>query len=178
MPNPAHLLSLSRMLAAPPAAWALWADVAWLSCTLYAWAVLSDVCDGRLARRRGEASELGTLLDHGADCLFVTLLIATAAARGLLPLALPVLIVFAFARYAWAARLGAGTFRGSRLGRANGIGYFVIAGAALVVSHFDPAPWATTVLAAGGWLVLLSTVVLLMRGPRGWLFAGRHVQRS
>ncbi|MCB1749595.1 MAG: CDP-alcohol phosphatidyltransferase family protein [Gammaproteobacteria bacterium] len=178
MTNPAHLLSLSRALLAPGAAWALWRDAAAMSFAIFAWVVVSDVLDGRVARRRGDASEFGTLLDHGADCVFVTLVIATAAVLGLLPVALPVLIVAAFARYALAARAAGGGFRGSQLGRVNGIAYFVLVFAVLIVRHFAPAPWAAALLQGAGWVLALSTLLLLVRRPPGGALQPWPTRRS
>lgn len=165
MANPAHLLSLSRALLAPVAAWALWADVALLSCAVFAWAVLSDLVDGRLARRRGEVSPLGTLLDHGADCLYVTAVMAVAALRDLLPAALPILVATAFVRYVLAARAARGHFPGSRFGRWNGVAYFVIVGATLGVRHLAPGAWAADLLWGAGWLLAGSTLLLIVRRP-------------
>ena len=45
-------------------------------------AVLTDLIDGPLARRRGTVSREGALIDHGADAFFVIVILASLAARG------------------------------------------------------------------------------------------------
>ena len=98
-------------------------------------AIASDLLDGPLARRRGTASTAGGVFDHAADCVFVTGGLAAAATRGAVPWILPLLVAAAFAQYVidsyWVHRGGA--LRGSRLGRWNGILYFVPLGGDILV---------------------------------------------
>lgn len=78
--NTANLLSLSRLLLAPfilvfSSRKNLYGVIA-----LWALAALTDFLDGRLARKRGEISELGKILDPLADkmtlgCSFIALMI-------------------------------------------------------------------------------------------------------
>ena len=95
----AHLLTGIRLGLAPPLAVAFarpgFLD-AGLVALLLAVALATDYADGIVARRRGTASAAGQLFDHGTDCLFVTAGLAGAALAGLVPLALPVLILVAF----------------------------------------------------------------------------------
>ena len=95
----------------------------------------TDLADGPLARRRGTVSALGGVLDHTADALFVAVtlwaLAYVEAQQGmdLVPGILPLFIVLAFAQYLLDSRALRGKpLRGSWLGRANGIAYFVLAG--------------------------------------------------
>ncbi|MEQ8659932.1 MAG: CDP-alcohol phosphatidyltransferase family protein [Gammaproteobacteria bacterium] len=158
-----NALSVARGLLAAPLAWALATDCARLGVPLFALAVASDLLDGRLARARGTTSRLGTLLDHGADACLVTALTATAAWHGLVPPLLPLLIASAFLQYVFDSRAHAGApLKGSRLGRWNGIAYYVLAGAALGVRHLGSPSPAVMLLHLGGWLLALSTLVSML----------------
>ena len=90
-------------------------------------AIASDLADGPLARRTGTVSAFGGTLDHTSDFLFVTGGLFATASRGAVPWLLPSLITAAFFQYVldsyWIHRRGG--LRGSRLGRYNGILYFV-----------------------------------------------------
>jgi phosphatidylglycerophosphate synthase len=96
---------------------------------LTAWLVAlgTDFLDGPIARRRGTVSALSGAFDHTSDFLFVTSGIFAGALRGAFPWILPVCITAAFAQYAidsyWFHRQI--RFRGSKLGRYNGMLYFV-----------------------------------------------------
>jgi phosphatidylglycerophosphate synthase len=121
----AHLISLARLGSAVPFGWlVLHGDAR--AAPLFALAVVSDLVDGPLARRAGAASALGRLLDHGADFAFVSAGLWAAACRGSVPLLLPAAIAVAFAQYALdSGPAGARALRASRLGRWNGVLYFV-----------------------------------------------------
>ncbi len=96
---------------------------------LAAWvmAVITDLLDGPIARRRGTVTALSGTFDHTSDFLFVTSGLFGGAVRGAFPWILPVLITAAFAQYFidsyWIHRRT--KLRGSKLGRYNGILYFV-----------------------------------------------------
>jgi CDP-diacylglycerol--glycerol-3-phosphate 3-phosphatidyltransferase len=96
---------------------------------LAAWlvAVITDLLDGPIARRRGTVTALSGTFDHVSDFLFVTSGLFGGAVRGEFPWILPVLITAAFAQYFidsyWIHRRT--KLRGSKLGRYNGILYFV-----------------------------------------------------
>jgi len=163
--TPANALSLARLAAAPALVAALLLRAADAAFLLFAFAVASDFADGRLARRRGEASALGGLLDHGADASFAVLGLAALALRGALPAALPLLVALAFVQYVLDSRAHRGeALRGSRLGRWNGIAYFVLLGTALGRAAFGVGwpgdPW----LRAAGWALVATT--LLSMGER------------
>lgn len=163
-----NVLSLSRLPLAAGVAWALLADRAWIGLTLFALAVLTDVLDGRLARARGQATRLGTLLDHGADASFVTAVTTAAAVLGLLPGLLPPLIVIAFLQYLLDSSVLTGAaLRRSQLGRYNGIAYYVIAGAALAAGHLDsPPPALLEALDGCGLLLIASTLASMIQRLR------------
>lgn len=90
-------------------------------------ALATDFLDGPVARRTGTVSALGGTFDHTSDFLFVSCGLFACAYRGAVPWILPALITAAFAQYFidsyWIHRHGG--LRRSRLGRYNGILYFV-----------------------------------------------------
>jgi phosphatidylglycerophosphate synthase len=127
---------------------------------LYCIVLASDLADGRIARQRQQVSSLGTLLDHGSDAVFVTGLCAAGAWLGLLPLPLPFLIAAAFIQYSLDSRGNAP--RGSRLGRWNGIAYYVIVGALIAVRHVAVFEGLHYVLYGGGWLLVVATLASMI----------------
>jgi CDP-diacylglycerol--glycerol-3-phosphate 3-phosphatidyltransferase len=96
---------------------------------LIVWAValITDFLDGPIARRRGTVTPWSGTFDHVSDFLFVTSGLFAGASRGAFPWILPSLITAAFAQYVidsyWIHRHT--KLRGSKLGRYNGILYFV-----------------------------------------------------
>jgi cardiolipin synthase (CMP-forming) len=122
-------------------------------------ALLTDFLDGALARRRGLTSAFGETFDHTSDFLFVTSGMFAAAYRGAFPWILPVLIVAAFAQYVIGSyRMNRRPkLRGNKLGRYNGMLYFVPpcmeAVTRLGASILQPV---LTVLV---WLLVASTIV-------------------
>ncbi len=129
-------------------------------------AIATDLLDGPIARRRGTASKAGAVFDHTADFVFVTTGRAAGAARGAFPWILPVLVTAAFAQYVadsyWLHRDL--HLRASRLGRCNGILYFVpLAGDVLVRAGLGVLRTPVTAL---GWILVVSTA--LSMGERLW----------
>ncbi len=126
----ANLLTGLRLLLAVPAALAF-LRTGFLSppllVTLMIIAIATDFLDGIVARWRGTASPRGQLFDHATDFLFVTAGLAGAAIAGLVPAALPILIVVAFSQYVLDSYFlhREKQLRMSFLGRGNGILYFV-----------------------------------------------------
>jgi phosphatidylglycerophosphate synthase len=100
---------------------AIFALVAWML------ALITDFLDGPIARRRGTVTAFSGTFDHTTDFLFVTSGLYAGALRGTFPWILPILITLAFAQYVtdsyWVHRHT--KLRGSKLGRYNGILYFV-----------------------------------------------------
>ncbi|HYL38909.1 MAG TPA: CDP-alcohol phosphatidyltransferase family protein [Bryobacteraceae bacterium] len=134
--------------------------------TLVLWgiALITDLLDGPIARRRGTVTARSGAFDHTSDFLFVTCGIFAGAARGAFPWILPVLITAAFAQYVidsyWVHRQT--RLRGSKLGRYNGILYFVpTCMDALIRMGFRFLEPLLTVLV---WLLVLTT--LLSMGQR------------
>lgn len=123
------LTALRLLLVAPFALFMARGDVHSAAMALAIWvmALVTDFLDGPLARRRGTVTGLSGTFDHTTDFLFVTSGIFAGAYRGAFPWILPVSIVAAFAQYFidsyWIHRHA--KLRGSKLGRYNGILYFV-----------------------------------------------------
>jgi CDP-diacylglycerol--glycerol-3-phosphate 3-phosphatidyltransferase len=122
-------------------------------------AIATDLLDGPVARRRGTVSPAGQLLDHTADVLFVTSGLAASAARGDLPWILPALVGAAFVQYVVDSH---GTrrvprLRPSRLGRYNGVVYFLPLGGDILVrlGLRELRPFVRALV----WLLIASTLV-------------------
>ena len=170
MASVAHLLTGLRLVLALPLAVAFaqpdFLD-ARVAAVLLAAAIGSDYVDGKVARRFGTASPRGQLFDHGTDCLFVTACLTGAAAAHSVPLLLPLLVVVAFGQYVfdsyWVHRQK--RLRMSRLGRWNGVGYFVplvgLAAARLEVFAPVAALLAQAALATA-YVLIASTVVSMV----------------
>jgi CDP-diacylglycerol---glycerol-3-phosphate 3-phosphatidyltransferase len=126
----ANALTAIRLLLVLPFAFLMtYGDERSAMLALAAWvvAVITDLLDGPIARRRGTVTALSGTFDHTSDFLFVTSGLFGGAVRGAFPWILPVLITAAFAQYFidsyWIHRRT--KLRGSKLGRYNGILYFV-----------------------------------------------------
>jgi phosphatidylglycerophosphate synthase len=171
----ANGLTLTRLAAAPALAAALVARATWPAALLFVFAVVSDFADGAVARRRGESSALGGLLDHAADAAFVSFGLAALAHTGAVPAVLAPLVFLAFAQYALDSRALAGSaLRPSSLGRWNGISYYVLLGIPVVRDALGlPFPSAGFVRWLG-WLLVASTLVSIADRARALFFARRR----
>ena len=131
----------------------LFALTAWLV------ALVTDFLDGPIARRRGTVSGLSGAFDHTSDFCFVVTGIFAGAFRRAFPWILPICIAAAFAQYVidsyWIHRQV--KFRGSKLGRYNGMLYFVPPGMDILIRlgmrFLHPL---LTILV---WALVLSTLV-------------------
>ena len=142
---------------------AIFALVAWVV------ALITDFLDGPIARRRRTVTASSGTFDHTSDFLFVTSGLFAGALRGAFPWLLPVLVTAAFAQYVidsyWVHRHT--KLRGSKLGRYNGILYFVPSIMdVLIRMRFRFLGPLLTILV---WLLVLSTLVsmaqrLMFRG--------------
>ena len=137
--SPANLISLARLaIATPLSLYAVFAGRWLLAAGVFLAAVASDFLDGIVARRRHAVSALGGALDHSADAIYVAVTLWAVAYTeaqtrvDAVPGILPLFIVLAFLQYLLDSRALAGRpLRTSRLGRGNGIAYFVLAGVVL-----------------------------------------------
>jgi CDP-diacylglycerol---glycerol-3-phosphate 3-phosphatidyltransferase len=123
------LTAVRLLLVAPFAFFMARGDARSAALALAAWvvALTTDFLDGPIARRRGTVSGASGTFDHASDFLFVTSGLFAGAWRGAFPWILPVCITAAFAQYVidsyWIHRRS--KLRGSKLGRYNGMLYFV-----------------------------------------------------
>ncbi|KAI0759342.1 CDP-alcohol phosphatidyltransferase-domain-containing protein [Irpex lacteus] len=88
-----NLLTVSRILACPVLGWAIVQDNFVLATSLLAYAGLTDLVDGWMARRFNMRSVLGTILDPAADKTLMTTLTVTLAFKELIPLPLAIIIL-------------------------------------------------------------------------------------
>jgi len=132
---------------------AIWALIAWVV------ALATDFLDGPIARRRGTRSAKGGTFDHASDFLFVTSGMFAGASRGAFPWILPTLVTAAFVQYVvdsyWIHRQQG--LRGSKLGRYNGMLYFVPPGLDLLIRLGLVV--LKPLLSILVWLLVASTIV-------------------
>ena len=174
----ANALTLARAASAPALAFAIASGHALGAAGLFAFAVASDLADGRIARRRGEASPLGGLLDHASDALCVTTGLGALASTGEVPIPLPWLVAAAFLQYVFDSRAaGSRGLWASPLGRWNGIAYFVVVGIPVVRDALGLAWPGTPLVRALGWLLVASTLVSMADRARA-LWAALRSRRG
>ena len=173
--TPANGLSAARLLSALPCTYAVTASNWGLATVAFLFAVATDMIDGPLARRRGEASRIGGLVDHSADALFCVAVLGAFAFTGLYPALLPCVVAAAFAQYVADSRVLAGQeLRASRIGRYNGIGYFVLAGAPIVRNLLGWS-WPSDALLQGvGWIFVATTAVSMIDRLRARIANGQR----
>jgi CDP-diacylglycerol---glycerol-3-phosphate 3-phosphatidyltransferase len=132
---------------------AVFALIVWLV------ALITDFLDGPIARRRGTVTAWSGTFDHTTDFLFVTSGLFAGAFRGVFPWILPILIVAAFAQYVidsyWIHRQK--KLRGSKLGRYNGMLYFVPP--CMEILARLGVRWLQPLLTILVWMLVLSTLV-------------------
>jgi phosphatidylglycerophosphate synthase len=156
----ANGLSLLRILLAPALALAVTDGAAAVAAALFWLAVVTDVADGRVARRRGEVTPYGRLFDHAADATFVSVGAAALASMGALPIALPLLIAAAFLQYAFDSRSqGIREPRRTRLGHWNGVAYYVVVAVPVMRDALGLAWPGAALVQAFGWLLAALTLV-------------------
>ena len=159
-------LSLARPLLLPVQIWTLTETNRLAAVLVFAVVVLTDLCDGPFARRRGTPDPRGTLIDHGADAVFVTGVAATGAALGILPPWIAVLIPLAFIQYACAVRRAdASSPRRSQLGRFNGISYYVLAGS-IIAARTTSSEALRMVPVWLSWLLVVTTLLSILERSR------------
>lgn len=156
----ANALSLLRLALVAPLGAAIVHGQPLAAGALFALAVATDLADGRIARRRGEVSALGGLLDHAVDATLCVVGLAAWAWRGEAPLLLAPLAAAAFAQYVLDSRALAGrSLRASALGRWNGIAYYVLVAVPIYRDVLGLGWPGRRWLLAAGWLLLASTAV-------------------
>lgn len=171
----ANCISSLRLFMAPALVYLLWQELFLWSLLLMLGALISDVADGAVARKLNQVTNIGGLLDHGSDALLVLSGLTVFAVFGVIPWALPILVVIAFAQYVWdSGSLRRAPLRASSIGKLNGMMYFAFV--ILLIAReafFLPIPnaAATSYLA---WGLVLSTIVSITDR----LIAIRHASRA
>ena len=156
----ANALTAARLGLAPVMAYALLCGDTVLALGVFVLAIATDVADGRVARMRGEATPLGGVFDHATDAVFVATGLGALAHEGIIPVWLSPLLLVAFVQYTLDSKALAGEpLRASRLGRYNGIAYFVALGAPVVRDGLGLAFPDDAWLLAFGWLLVASTIL-------------------
>ena len=154
----ANSLSLSRLIIAPVIAWIILSDW-WLTASfLLLLAILSDLLDGPIARKKGQETATGGLLDHSCDALLVAVLLFVLNKTHGIPILLPILVVGSFLQYVLDSKALSGhKLRTSLLGRSNGIAYYVLASICIfsgAVGIFQ----LDKVLIICAWILIASTL--------------------
>jgi phosphatidylglycerophosphate synthase len=159
----ANALTLVRLLLAPAFALAVLSGAPIIATAVLTLAVATDFADGWVARRFGEETRFGGFADHAADAAFVITATAALARVGALPTLLPWLIGAAFVQYAADSRiLSASGLFASRLGRWNGIAYYVIAAIPVVRDALALSWPGPALLSALGWALIASTLLSML----------------
>ncbi|MEQ8689722.1 MAG: CDP-alcohol phosphatidyltransferase family protein [Pseudomonadales bacterium] len=134
----------------------------WLAAALFAFAVVTDIYDGRLARHFNQASALGGVFDHTTDAIFVAACCAALAASGLITPLLWPLILISFTQYVLDSRALAGQpLRASFIGRSNGIAYFALVGTAIGAQALQ-FEWLLLPVALVAWLLVVTTLISMV----------------
>lgn len=153
-------ITFARLLSVPFAVRAILGEDWVLACSLFWLAVATDFADGRIARARGESTAFGGLLDHATDALFVSSGLAALVASDRVPAALPVLVAVAFLQYVLDSRSLAGQpLRASRVGRWNGICYFLPVGMVVTREALRLDQPADLIVRGLAWILVASTLV-------------------
>ena len=164
----ADLLGVVRLAVAASLPW-VFVRGGVLPLVLTAIAAGTDFVDGIVARRAGPVA-YGAVLDNVADIALVLAATGTAAALGLVTIAAPFAIAFAFGAYAiaWARRAGPGPAR-SRLGHAAGVANYTLALLAAGALAAPSPAWRWTLVAAGWTVVAMNLgAVLASVLPPAW----------
>lgn len=156
----ANALTAARLASALPMALAITSGSTRAALVLFILAVVTDLLDGRVARGRGEASPLGGVLDHATDASFVTAGLGALSSTGVVTPLLPLLVALAFAQYLVDSRAHRGkALRASRLGRWNGVAYYVLLGVPVVRDALGLGWPGTLLVSALAWALVATTLV-------------------
>lgn len=155
-----NALSALRLVLAIPSVIAVRQELWGLAGVILLLAVTTDLLDGWFARRLGQVSAFGGLLDHMSDAIFIAATLAALASHGMVPIALPALVVIAFSQYVLDSKALMGRqLRTSALGRTNGIAYFVLAAFPIFQQGLDVHPVPASWILIAGWALAASTLV-------------------
>ena len=162
----ANSLSLFRLIIAPVTVWYIISGW-WLAASfLLILAILSDLLDGPIARKKGQESSTGALIDHSCDAFLVAVLLFVLTITHEIPLLLPVLVILSFLQYVFDSKALTGQrLRTSFLGRFNGICYFVLVSLCIFTEALEINIPDYTILNFA-WILITST--LLSMSERLW----------
>ena len=167
----ANALTASRLVLLALLVPALLSRNWWLAAPLFALAVVTDIFDGKIARKYGETSALGGLFDHATDALFVTLCAWASAQLGLINPWLTWLIPAAFLQYMLDSKALAGLeLKASALGRSNGVAYYALAGTVIGMEALG-FTWLRPAVAFAAWVLVASTVLSMLDRARALVSA-------
>ena len=159
-----NVLSVVRGISGFAFAWCVATQQWAVAFGILLYAVLSDLLDGPLARRFNLVSPLGGRIDHTSDAIFVFCGLTAYASleSSYVPIALAVIQLAAFLQYSFIGLQGELNLKASRLGRYNGILYFVVIAVPTtqLALHLD---WIPTVWIYGfAWLLVFSSLISLI----------------
>jgi len=155
----ANSLSIFRLVVAPVLAWMILSN-RWLTASfLLILAILSDIFDGRIARRKNQDSAFGGLLDHSCDAFLVAVLLFVLSKTHGIPLFLPLLVLGSFLQYVLDSKALSGhKLRTSFLGRSNGIAYYVLASICIFTEGLG-INFSGNLFIVFAWVLISSTAV-------------------
>jgi len=167
----ANSLSLSRLFIAPVIAWIILSD-RWLTASFFLLlAILSDLLDGPIARKKGQETSTGGLLDHSCDALLMAVLLFVLNKTHGIPLLLPILVLGSFLQYVLDSKALSGhKLRTSFLGRSNGIAYYVLA-SVCIFSQAAGIDQLDKFFIMFAWILIASTLVSM--SERLWTLLNR-----
>ena len=169
-------LTLARILAIPPFFWALLRidsvpDLGWrvLLIAAYAYAILSDLIDGPLARRAGAKSYFWGQVDAFSDVVFNVAALSAAAWVGRIGPWAALGVLALGAQFLWRCMRGAGNTDDSlpedAAGKWAGVFFYALVGVVVCEAGFS-WEWLAPVLPWLGRLVFLYALYLLIRNAR------------
>ena len=158
----ANFLTAVRLLLAIPVCVGI-LNEEWLFCavTLFI-CLITDIFDGKMARRAGSESTFGGLFDHGTDAFFVTCALGVISTEHYLTPVLPLLIPLAFTQYLLDSRKKESRgLKASFLGKANGIAYSIPICLVVGAGLFDWS-WPYTAAKILAWVLVATTILSML----------------
>lgn len=174
----ANSLTLMRLFISPVNVWCILERKFLLSGILFVFAVVTDMFDGIFARRQANPSRIGGILDHSADCLFVSSALFALVVHGSIPIFLPILVVLAFMQYVLDSRVFLReNLIPSKVGRWNGISYFVLVGIVVGENAFN-FDWISNLWIRQTFSWVLITATIFSMGERLLLLRHRRAPKT
>ena len=178
-----NLLTLTRILAVPVFAMAVWYGELILACALFAAAALTDLLDGFIARRFNQLSPLGAFLDPVADKLLMATAmvllciplehLALRIPAGLVFLAITRSVIISLFAFMASSNYDPSKFRPSALGKITTGAEAVVISIVLLCNALGAAPWVLSLFPA---LFYVVAALLLTSGVHYFMRAIRNAQ--